>query len=63
MKKISILFLIFVFFIFGQDRVIVVVGNKPIFESEVIYRSKKDKIDFSLALQKLIEEKLLLYQA
>ncbi|MCM8785304.1 MAG: SurA N-terminal domain-containing protein [Candidatus Omnitrophica bacterium] len=63
MKKFFILFLIFVFVIFGQDKVIVVVGNKPVFESEIIYRSKRDKIDPSLALQILIEEKLLLYQA
>lgn len=61
--KLFIIFFLIICPIFGQNKVLVVVGNKPIFENEVIYRSKRDRIDSPFALQMLVEEKLLLYQA
>ena len=63
MKKILIFFFLITFGIFAQDKIVAIVGDKPIFEKEIILKSYRDKIDFSTSLQYLIEEKLLLYQA
>ncbi|HOK56086.1 MAG TPA: SurA N-terminal domain-containing protein [bacterium] len=63
MKRFLIFFFLFVLTVFGEDKIVAIVGNKPVFEKEVVLRSKRDKIDYPIALQVLIEEKLLLYQA
>lgn len=59
------LFLFFFLFIplFSQDRIVAIVGNKVIFENDVLRKSKIEKIDYSTSLNSLIEEKLLLCQA
>jgi foldase protein PrsA len=63
MKKILIFFFLIIFPIFTQDKIVAIVGDKPIFEKEIVLRSFRDKIDYSTSLNYLIEEKLLLYQA
>jgi len=49
--------------LFAQNRIVAIVGNKVIFESDVIRKSKIENIDYSTSLNLLIEEKLLLYWA
>ncbi len=61
MKK-FIFFILISFTIYCQDRIVAIVGNKPIFEKEVIFKSKSEKIDYKTAFDLLIEEKLLLSQ-
>jgi len=48
---------------FTQNRIVAIVGNKPIFESDIIKKSKIENIDYSTSLNLLIEERLLLYWA
>ncbi len=63
MKKLIIFFSLFIILLYGEDKIIAIVGNKPIFEIEIIRKSKVDNIPPSIAFNQLIEEKLLLYQA
>lgn len=63
MKKVLIIFNLFLILSFGQNKIVVIVGNKPIFENDVIKKSTVEKIDYKTSLNLLIEEKLLLYQA
>ncbi len=63
MKKIFIIFSLFSIFLFSQDKIVAIVGNKPIFETDVIKKSKIDNLPYSISLKQLIEEKLLLCQA
>lgn len=63
MKKFFIIFFFFFSFLFSQDKIVAIVGDKLIFEKEIIKKMKDEKIPYSLSLEKIIEEKLLLYQA
>lgn len=63
MKKILIVFFFLLFSLFCEDKIVALVGNKVIFESEIIKRVNEEKIPYSISLEKLIEEKLLLYRA
>ncbi|MCM8818603.1 MAG: SurA N-terminal domain-containing protein [Candidatus Omnitrophica bacterium] len=63
MKKILLTFISITFFLFSQDKMIALVGNKPIFEIDVMRKSKIENIPYSVSLNRIIEEKLLLHQA
>ncbi|MCM8804345.1 MAG: SurA N-terminal domain-containing protein [Candidatus Omnitrophica bacterium] len=63
MRKVLIIFNLFFLLSFGQNKIVAIVGNKPIFEKDVIKKSKIEKIDYMTSLNSLIEEKLLLSQA
>jgi parvulin-like peptidyl-prolyl isomerase len=63
MRKILTIFNLILLPLFTQNKMVAIVGNKPVFENDVIRKCKIENIDYSTSLNLLIEEKLLLYWA
>ncbi|MCM8772285.1 MAG: SurA N-terminal domain-containing protein [Candidatus Omnitrophica bacterium] len=63
MKKLFLFLSLFIFSISGENKIVAFVGNKPIFEKDILIKSQIGNISFPLAFKTLIEERLLLYEA
>jgi len=63
MKNLFIFLILTTITLFSEDKVIAFVNNKPVLESEVKDRMKEENMDFKEALNKIIDEKLLLCES
>jgi parvulin-like peptidyl-prolyl isomerase len=63
MRNFLVIFNLILVSLFSQNKIVAIVGNKPVFESDIIRKSRIENIDYKTSLNSLVEEKLLLYWA